>query len=132
MGRGDREKTDWTSKGRLPLNVRMSRQVLFWAIFCPLDWFSVDERRSNHTTCSAAVTGRSIISTSRRGHDDDDDDDNNEDSDDEKASPANHLRQGSGIFALVIQIFLVYFANGVFKSGEDWRTDFTATYFALR
>lgn len=104
--------------------------MLFWAIFCPLDWFSVDKRRHRASSAAAirSATTAAVASTSH-GHDDDDD---GRVEKDDKTHTAGHLRQGLGIFALVTQIFLVYFANGVFKGGKDWRTEFTATYFALR
>jgi len=38
---------------------------------------------------------------------------------------------GPGIAAWMVQVFLVHFFAGVLKSGVEWRSDFTALYYAL-
>jgi len=49
----------------------------------------------------------------------------------EKA-PGQKTVVGAGVAAFMVQVFSVHFFAGLLKSGAEWRSDFTALYYALK
>lgn len=81
------------------------RLLLFWGLFMPLGarW-SLDRRLRSAT---AAESG-------------------------ENGEPETSQIVGAGVGAWMFQVFLVHFFAGALKTGDEWRSSFTALYYTLQ